>query len=162
MDWASKGGQGIAVATSGAVSVGALMAVNALGSVHGEDGRVLAGCRAPAGHPRYPHAPLGSAPDETSLSNTVIGCVVTNARLDKAAACRVADLSHTGIARAVRPAHTPYDGDVVFAIATAAQPVAKDLRLRAGHIAEIGAAAGDCLARAIARAVYEAANRSVD
>jgi L-aminopeptidase/D-esterase-like protein len=63
-------------------------------------------------------------------------------------------MADDGLARAVRPAHAPMDGDTVFAVATQRRP------LRAGHelqeLTEIGMAAGDCLARAIARGVYEA------
>ena len=135
-EWASKGGQGRAVRQSGDVTVGALVAVNALGSVLGEDGRVIAGCRAPDNRPRYPHAPLSvlragserDTPDESaSISNTVIGCVVTNARLRKPEVCRVADLGHTGIARAVSPAHTSLDGDALFALATGEVEASVDL-----------------------------------
>ena len=60
--WASKGGQGSAVCRSGGLAVGALVAVNALGSVLGEDGRVLAGCRAPEDIPRYPYGAPAAKP----------------------------------------------------------------------------------------------------
>ena len=151
LEWASKGGQGAAVCRSGDVTVGALVAVNALGSVVGEDGRVIAGCRAPAARPRYPYAPLsllraggeGDSPhDAGGVSNTVIGCVVTNARLRKPQVCRVADLGHTGIARAVSPAHTSLDGDALFALATGEVEAGVDL------VAELAA-------RAVAEAVRE-------
>ena len=152
LEWASKGGQGSAVHRSGDVTVGALVAVNALGSVLGEDGRVIAGCRASDDHPRYPFAPLSilraggtegaSTADEGSVSNTVIGCVVTNARLRKPQVCRVADLGHTGIARAVSPAHTSLDGDALFALATGEVDASVDL------VAELAA-------RAVADAVRE-------
>ena len=145
--WASKGGQGSAVRRSGGVTVGALVAVNALGSVLGEDGRVIAGCRAPDERPRYPHAPMSilraggesdCADDAGSVSNTVIGCVVTNARLRKPDVCRVADLGHTGIARAVSPAHTSLDGDALFALATGEVEASVDLvaELAAQAVAE--------------------------
>ena len=151
LEWASKGGQGTAVCRSGDVTVGALVAVNALGSVVGEDGRVIAGCRAPADRPRYPYASLsllraggeGDSPhDAGNISNTVIGCVVTNARLRKPQVCRVADLGHTGIARAVSPAHTSLDGDALFALATGEVEAGVDL------VAELAA-------RAVAEAVRE-------
>ena len=151
IEWASKGGQGSAVRRSGDVAVGALVAVNALGSVLGEDGRVIAGCRAPDDRPRYPHVPLatlrtggGSASPEDagSVSNTVIGCVVTNARLRKPQVCRVADLAHTGIARAVSPAHTSLDGDALFALAAGEVDASVDL------VAELAA-------RAVADAVRQ-------
>ena len=147
LEWASKGGQGSAVRRSGGVTVGALMAVNALGSVLGEDGRVIAGSRAPADRPRYPHAPMsilraprekGARDDAGSVSNTVIGCVVTNARLRKPEVYRVADLGHTGIARAVSPAHTSLDGDALFALATGEVDASVDLvaELAAQAVAE--------------------------
>ena len=151
LEWASKGGQGSAVRRSGEVTVGALVAVNALGSVLGDDGRIIAGCRAPDDRPRYPHAPLSilraerecDSPDDAgSVSNTVIGCVATNARLRKPEVCRVADLAHTGIARAVSPAHTSLDGDALFALATGEVDASVDL------VAELAA-------RAVADAVRE-------
>ena len=151
LEWASKGGQGSAVRRSGGVTVGALVAVNALGSVLGEDGRVIAGSRAPADRPRYPHAPMSilRAPDGSGtrdgapgVSSTVIGCVVTNAKLGKPGACRVVDLAHTGIARAVSPAHTSLDGDVLFALATG------EVETRVDLVAELAA-------RAVADAVRQ-------
>ena len=151
LEWASKGGQGSAVRRSGEVTVGVLVAVNALGSVLGEDGRVIAGCRAPDERPRYPFGSLamlraggeGASPDDAgSVSNTVIGCVVTNARMRKSGVCRVADLAHTGIARAVSPAHTSLDGDALFALATGEVEASVDL------VAELAA-------RAVAEAIRE-------
>jgi L-aminopeptidase/D-esterase-like protein len=62
-------------------------------------------------------------------------------------------MAQDGLSRAVRPAHTPFDGDVVFALASGAIDLGDDGE-RARRIARIGAAAGDCLARAIARGVY--------
>ena len=84
--------------------------------------------------------------------NTTLVVVATDAVLTKAEAGRVAIMAHDGIARAVRPVHTPYDGDTVFVLATGGvtlqDPVA--------GLARIGALAADCTARAIARGVYEA------
>lgn len=141
--WGSKGGQGWATATSGDVIVSAIMAVNAFGSVYAE-GEILAGSRAPADYPRYPASPpdqlLGldgepiggtgwgaSDGDDGPTANTVIGAVITNAVLTKSTAHRVADLAHTGIARTVRPAHTNFDGDAMFAIGTGEVEAGTDL-----------------------------------
>lgn len=143
MVWGSKGGQGVASETRGELVVSAVVAVNALGSVYGEDGRILAGCRAPDDHSRYPHASwadLNSPGKEAgSVTNTVIGCIVTNARLAKHEVCRVADLGHSGIARCVSPAHTNLDGDALFALATQAVDASvdqvADLAARAVEIA---------------------------
>jgi L-aminopeptidase/D-esterase-like protein len=123
-----RSGQGIAVLRAGGVTVGAIVANNAVGEVVGEDGRWIARARVADDAPRYPVdlTPLrGPAPAEVGRSelsgptgNTVIGCLVTDARLTKRDVHRVADLGHSGIARALRPAHTEHDGDALFALAT--------------------------------------------
>lgn len=112
------GGQGSAVVRQGDLVVSALMAVNPVGEVIDQDGSVLAGTTAPADAPRFPEVPMSelSAWDE-ARGNTVIGCVVTNARLDKAQAHRCADLAHGGIVRSVQPAHTSMDGDAITLLA---------------------------------------------
>src|SRR6185369_585633 len=84
--------------------------------------------------------------------STTISLVVTDAILTKAQAKRLAVMADDGLARAIRPAHAPMDGDTVFAVATLERP----MREGAYDLTEIGLAAADCLARAIARGVYEA------
>jgi L-aminopeptidase/D-esterase-like protein len=102
------------------------------------------------------------APDEARLlgigrlrpgANTTIAVVACNAALTSVECKRVAMMAHDGIARAVRPAHTPFDGDTVFALASA-ELALEERVLRAAQIGRIGSAAADCLARAIARAVH--------
>lgn len=115
--FAAPGGQGWACESFGDVVVGAVMVVNAFGSVIGTDGEVLVGPGAAPDVARYPFTDA-SVRSWPRGANTVIGCIVTNAILSKPQACRVADLAHNGIARAVRPAHTSFDGDTLFAIAT--------------------------------------------
>ena len=84
--------------------------------------------------------------------STTIALIATDAVLTKSQAKRLAIMADDGLARAVRPAHAPMDGDTVFAVATLRKP----LRDESVDLTEIGLAAGDCLARAIARGVYEA------
>ena len=154
-----KGGLGSAslVLPSG-VTVGALVAVNALGSA-----TVCAG-------PQFWAAPwefgaefggLGIATDHdpTALprtklgpaGNTTIAIVATDAALTQAQAKRMAIAAHDGMARALVPSHTPMDGDLVFAAATGARDLADPSEtLLIGHAAAI------CLARAIARGVFNA------
>lgn len=84
-------------------------------------------------------------------ANTTIGVVATNARLTKAQAKRLATASHDGIARAIVPSHSPADGDLIFAASTGDGPAADDAIL--GTICN---AAAHCVARSIARAVFEA------
>lgn len=86
------------------------------------------------------------------LANTTICIVATDMQLDKAQAQRMATAAQDGIGRAISPAHTPVDGDLVFAVSTCDRPM-KD---RVADAVSLGHAAATCLSRAIARAVYEA------
>ena len=136
LEWGSKGGQGWAVVRAGGVTVGALIAVNALGDVLDEGGAVLAGSRAPADAPRYPAAQTFETRHAAAeMEHTVIGCVVTDARLTKPDAVRAADLAHTGVARAVNPAHTSMDGDALFLLSAQRVDASVDL------VADLGAQA---------------------
>ena len=85
--------------------------------------------------------------------NTTLGVVATNAALTPSHARRVAIMAQGGLARAVRPSHTLMDGDTIFILATGARPLGKSA---AFEVSCIGALAADCMARAIARGVYEA------
>jgi len=87
-----------------------------------------------------------------AAENTTIAIVATDAALTKAEAKRLAIMAHDGMARALCPAHAAMDGDTIFAAATGRAPRPPTMRDKI----EIGARAADCLARAIARAVYEA------
>ncbi|MGV8995630.1 MAG: P1 family peptidase [Parvibaculaceae bacterium] len=86
--------------------------------------------------------------------NTSIGCIATNADLTPAEARRVAIMAQDGLARAIRPIHTPFDGDVLFVLATGRKALGGEARPR--QILRLGAIAADCVARAVARGVYEA------
>jgi L-aminopeptidase/D-esterase-like protein len=110
---AVKGGIGTAARTAGEVVVGALAAVNAFGEVLDEDGSVLAGSRVP---PATDGAPVG--PDPVSGTNTTLVVVATNARLNKERAHLLSLAAHDGLSTAIRPAHTMWDGDTAFALAT--------------------------------------------
>lgn len=149
----SKGGQGWAVARGGGVTVGALVAANPLGDVLDERGGVLAGSRAPADTARFPFAGVpapDAAPDAeeatADLEHTTIGCLVTDARLTKPDAVRAADLAHSGIARAVSPAHTSFDGDALFLLAAQRVDTTVDV------VAHLGAEAVAAAIRAAVRA----------
>ena len=95
-----------------------------------------------------------SLPDMPPITtNTTIGVVAVNAALTKAQAHRVAIIAQDGLSRAIRPAHTPYDGDTIFVIATAKKALADPHPLL---LARLGTMAADCVARSIARGAYEA------
>jgi L-aminopeptidase/D-esterase-like protein len=118
---AVAGGLGTAAVREGDATVGALVACNPLGDVIGPDGELLAGSTAPEGAPGFP-AP---APFE----NTTLVVVATDARVGKADCHLLAQSAHDGLARAIRPAHTRYDGDFAAALATGEVDVSPD-RLR--------------------------------
>jgi len=165
-----KGGVGSASIDLGAgLSVGAMVAVNSVGSALMPDGATywawpfelngeFGGSKPPGAQ-----ADMGNpAPDESRLralerlrpgANTTLGVVACNAALTTAECTRVAMMAQDGIARALRPAHSLLDGDTVFALASCTVALAQD-QLRAVHVSRIGSAAADCMARAIARAVY--------
>ena len=96
---------------------------------------------------------LASLGRTQSGANTTLAVVACNADLTTAECKRLAMMAQDGIARAVRPAHTPFDGDTVFALASGAVALGDS---RAVQLGRLGSAAADCLARAIARAVYAA------
>jgi L-aminopeptidase/D-esterase-like protein len=107
---AVPGGLGTAAAVEGHATVGSLVACNASGDVIAGDGAVLAGSRAPDGAPAFP--------DRGPLENTTLVVVATDARLSKTECHLLAQSAHDGLSRALRPAHTRYDGDFVVALAT--------------------------------------------
>ena len=135
------------------LSVGAIVAVNAVGDIIDPDtGRIVAGVRNPDGtfadaRKILRSGQAGQAPRPGE--NTTIGLVATNARLTKTQAQRMALMADDGFARAIFPSHTVGDGDTVFALATGQW---------AGEVnlTQIGALAADVMARAIVRAATEA------
>jgi len=123
-------------------------------------GRLWAADQALAGEipsqPPIPAAPLD--PEDLSAcgamvpgANTTIAVVATDAALDKNACRRFAIMAQDGLAQAIRPAHTPFDGDTVFALATG-----EDGEVDPARLARLGSAAAGCLARAIMRAAVAA------
>ena len=149
-----KGGLGSASAVmEDGATVGALVAVNALGSVTAPSGQFWAAPWEMGAE--YGGLGLGGpfdpgdepVPQKRQGEATTIAIVATDAGLDKAGLTRMAVGAHEGLARAILPSHTPFDGDLVFALSTGRRP-ADPFRL--GH------AAACVLARAVARAVFEA------
>ncbi len=162
---AEAGGLGSAsYVTDDAFIVGALVAVNSFGSVRRPGSRAF--WAAPFelddefGGAAQDAATGGGAadlPPDTKLAaaaaraNTTIGVVAVNALLTQGEARRLAIMAQDGVARAIRPVHGPTDGDVIFALATGVGAASDPLTLT-----RLGSIAADCVARAIARAVYEA------
>lgn len=118
VQWATKSGVGSAFLQERDVVVGALVAANPVGDVLDESGKVLAGSRAPEG--TDPVALI-------SRQNTVLGIVATNASLTKPEAYLMSRAGQDGVAAVVTPAHTRYDGDVVFGLATGRVEASVDL-----------------------------------
>jgi L-aminopeptidase/D-esterase-like protein len=151
---AMKSGLGsAAVDLGGGLVVGALVAANPLGDmVDPRTGEILAGARKltsdePADTLAVMRSLVGKAALGFAASNTAIGMVATNARLTKEQANKVAQMAQDGIARAVRPAHTLFDGDTIFALSIGRKRA--DVNL-------IGAYAAEVVAEAIVRAARTA------
>src|SRR5258706_452811 len=159
-----KGGIGSAsAATPGGVRVAALAVVNAVGSVTVGDGPWFwaapfeingeyGGRGLPASFtPDMLSMRIKGGAAATSVENTTLAIVVTDAELTKPQAKRLAMIAHTGFARAIYPVHAPLDGDVLFAAATCEKPIDPLVGLT-----ELGMVAANAVARAIARGVYPA------
>ncbi len=149
-DFATKGGLGSAcIQIDDELMVAALVAVNSVGDVLDESGQVMAGLRGRDGSgfegmltairemARVTQRPV-------TQENTIIGVVATNAQLTKPQVNKVAQMAHDGIARAISPAHTMYDGDTIFALATGDIPA---------NVSVVGAFAAEVMAQAIRNAV---------
>lgn len=169
-----KGGIGsVSLDLGDGLIVGALAAANCVGSALLPDGETFYAWPYEIDGEFGGHRPADDFdlsdpfPDLSRLSaggrikagaNTTLAVVATSADLTTAECQRLAMMAQDGIARAVRPAHAPFDGDVAFALATGAAKIAaaEEGAVRPMTLARIGSAAADCLARAIARAVYAA------
>jgi L-aminopeptidase/D-esterase-like protein len=152
---AMKGGVGTAsFSTPDGLVVSALVAVNAVGDViDPSTGRVIAGVRTPDGKGLADARVLlrsGSLKPSSMIGrNTTIGVVATNAALTKAQATKIAQMAQDGLARAISPVHTLFDGDTIFALATGSRQGTPDM-------ITIGALAADAVAEAVLRAVRAA------
>jgi L-aminopeptidase/D-esterase-like protein len=159
---AMKGGIGTASVTVGGVTVGALIAVNALGDVidpdtaqpvagaRTEDGLALLDTRRALLRGELPKPLLAG-------TNTTLGVIATDAVLTKVQANRLATVAHDGLARAINPVHTMSDGDTLFALATGRVP----LEGKAPGMTVLGTMAAEAVARATLRAVLAARSVTV-
>lgn len=168
----AKGGVGSAsIDLGGGLVVGALVATNPVGSVFMADGDTywawpfeidgeFGGRRPPPGlasaaDPFPAESRLAQYASAQAGANTTLGVIAVTADLAPAECKRLAVMAQDGFARAIRPVHTPVDGDVVFALSSGAVAL-PPAPLRHMEIARLGAAAADCMARAVARSVHAA------
>lgn len=136
------------------ITVGAIVAVNAVGDVfHPQTGQCIASAQMPDGSPVLAEGLLyGSSPMPMLMripapgSNTTIGVIAVDCKLNKDEVTRLADVAHDGLARTIRPCHTQMDGDTLFAMAT--ERVIRDI-----NFIKLCAAAQEVTARAVANAV---------
>jgi L-aminopeptidase/D-esterase-like protein len=137
-------------------TIGALVVVNAWGDVYDEQGALIAGARDPQSgallnttavlrRPATSAAFGGGRSAGAALTNTTLAVVATDAQLRKAEARRLALMAHDGLARTIRPVHTPFDGDTVFALATG--------RRAAPNLVQLGSLLAEVTATAVVRAV---------
>jgi L-aminopeptidase/D-esterase-like protein len=159
---ASPGGIGTAAAgIPGGATVGVLVVVNAFGDVVDPDsGRILAGARLPGGRGWVDTARSlaegpameSSANSFSGIENTTLAIIATDAALTKAQARKVASMAHDGMARSIRPIHTMFDGDTIFALSTG---------MIEADVTTIGTVAADLVARAIARVGRAASDKNL-
>ena len=157
---AMKGGVGTASVSVGGVTVGALVACNALGDVIDPDtGALIAGARTADGRRLIDtrRALLAGEPPIPILAgtNTTVGVIATDAALTKVQATRLAQAAHDGLARAINPVHTVSDGDTLFALATGRVQAHPGMMVLATMAAE-------AVARATVRAVLAAQSLEID
>ena len=157
------GGLGSASETVNGITVGAIIAANPVGSPYMpgtncpwawpyEMDREFGGQRPPSDYAHKAATDTKLAFLKAAGQSTVIGAVAVNAALSQKQVKRLAIMAQDGIAMAVQPSHTPLDGDTIFALSTGDKPCESPVAL-----AELGAAAARCVARALMRGVYEAA-----
>ena len=145
------GGVGLASAPAGGATVAAVMVANSVGGIWDDERHEWAAPLAPGQVTRQ-----GGTQGPVAGANTTIGVVVTDAELTKEQANRVAAVAHDGIARAVRPAHTRYDGDTLFCLATGAVAPSGTAGPPVPALADlVETAAAEAVARAIVQAVRE-------
>ncbi len=154
LDRAMRGGIGSASVTVDGITVGAIIACNAVGDVIDPgSGRVLAGARTPDGASllNCRDAIMAGASPKSPLAgtNTTIGVVATDAVLTKPQAHRLAQVAHDGLARAINPVHTLLDGDTLFALGTG-------LAGKSASMLMLSTLAAEVTARAVVRAVMAA------
>jgi len=138
---AMKAGLGTASINVNGIVIGAIVAANPFGDViEPTTGKVLAGLR--SGTTLQQLKRMQARP--ATISNTVIGVIATNAKLTKPQATKVAQMAQDGIARVIKPAHTMFDGDTIFTLATGEKKA---------DVSTIGAYAAEVMAEAILRAV---------
>ena len=153
MNYAMKGGLGTASIQVEGLVVAALVAVNCVGDVTDpRDGTILAGAR---------NQENDAFVDTTSLlkrrlrggrarksENTTLAVVATNAAFGKSEMTKIAQMSHDGFARAIRPVHLPFDGDTIFSLSTGT--------FESANLAQVGSLAAEVTAAAIVRAILAA------
>ena len=153
---AMKGGIGTASIKLDGLTVGAIVAVNAVGDViDPTTGKLIAGARTADGK-KLAGTMAGilrgeALPPMLGGTNTTIGLVATDAKLDKAQAQKVAQMAHDGLARTINPAHTMFDGDTIFTVATGKTTSTKPV-----NVTLIGALAAEAMAQAVVRAIRAA------
>lgn len=152
--FACKSGIGSAlIELDGGIKVAALLAVNAVGDVVDEQGHILAGARTPPDGQTFADSLAllrqnVTTPPPAPPTNTIVGMVATNATLTKTAVNKVAQMAHNGLAQAVRPTHTMFDGDTIFALASGEKSHA--------NVSAIGTFAAEAVAAAVRQAVSAA------
>ncbi|MBD5091921.1 MAG: P1 family peptidase [Clostridiales bacterium] len=132
---ACKSGIGAATVKVAGVTITAIVTVNAMGDIWDGE-KIVAGAKGKDGSFINTESVLANAEVGKLLfgTNTTIGCILTNANIDKVGANKLASISHNGLARAIRPVHTDYDGDTMFCMSTGKKPVVNFAMLQSATV----------------------------
>lgn len=157
-EFSMKAGIGSYAVQLGALKVGAIVAVNAIGDIYDwKTGKKIAGLldtdkktfRSSEKwiYESYEKASADTGKNDKFVTNTSLGVVLTNAKFNKAELCKIAGMTHNGYARSIRPVHTSMDGDSIYALSVGEVPADKDF---------VGTLAAEVMSEAILRAVKSA------
>lgn len=142
-----KSGLGIATVKVGGITVTAVIVVNALGDIYNHNNEIIAGAKDNKGNFLNTEKTILDG-DYLRLimgTNTTIGCIITDAKLSKVEANKIASISHNGLARSIRPVHTNYDGDTMFCLATGKKKVLNIMLLEVGVVEAVMLAIEDAV-----------------
>ncbi|HKL74157.1 MAG TPA: P1 family peptidase [Clostridia bacterium] len=146
---AMSGGLGIASLKVQGITLTAVVVVNALGDIYNHNNEIIAGALDNKGNFLNTEKTIldGDFIRLVMGTNTTIGCIITDAKLTKVEANKLASISHNGLAKSIRPVHTDYDGDTIFCMATGKKKALNFMLLEVGAIEAIQLAIEDAVKR---------------
>lgn len=144
---ADKGGLGIGTVKVQGITLTAVIVVNALGDIYNHKGEIIAGAKDNKGKFLNTEKTIldGDFMRLVMGTNTTIGCLITDAKLTKVEANKLATISHNGLSQSIKPVHTDYDGDTMFCLATGKKKALNFMLLEVGAVEAVRLAIEDAV-----------------